>query len=131
MTFTPSIPVTLTQRLRAAPTGLSKARGRTSNSLRAVILSAGRKAAEVEGPAVVLLDASRTITAQGRLLHFPISTTGLYPILFVTQLIVIVTAFDGGPPGFTATTDAVPAAATSLAGMATVTCCASTIVVVR
>lgn len=48
-----------------------------------------------------------------------------------SQLIVMVTAFDAGAPGLMATRDALPAAATSLAGMATVTCSASTIVVVR
>jgi hypothetical protein len=48
-----------------------------------------------------------------------------------SQLIVMVSAFDPGEAGFVATSDAEPALATSLAGIATVTCVASTIVVVR
>jgi hypothetical protein len=43
----------------------------------------------------------------------------------------MVIAFEAGPPGFTATTDAVPVAATSPAGIFTAMCVASTIVVVR
>ena len=44
---------------------------------------------------------------------------------------MMVIAFEAGEPGFVATNDAVPAAARSAAGMATVTWVASTIVVVR
>ena len=44
---------------------------------------------------------------------------------------VIVSAEEVAAPGFTATTDAVPAAARSAAGMATVRWVASTIVVLR
>lgn len=47
------------------------------------------------------------------------------------QLIVMVSAFDAGEPGFVATSDAEPALATSLAGIATLTCVASAMVVVR
>jgi hypothetical protein len=45
--------------------------------------------------------------------------------------IVIVSADEGTAPGFTAVRDAVPAVAISEAGMATLKCVASTIVVVR
>ncbi len=43
----------------------------------------------------------------------------------------ICSAFEAGAPGFVAITDAVPAVDRSLAGMATVTWLASTMVVVR
>jgi len=54
-----------------------------------------------------------------------------YPQSARNQLIVIVSVFEAGAPGLVATTEALPAAARSLAGIATVTWAASTIVVVR
>ena len=51
--------------------------------------------------------------------------------LEMDQLMVMVSAFEAGPPGLVATREPDPAAARSLAGMATVTCVASTMVVVR
>lgn len=51
--------------------------------------------------------------------------------LRTSQLMATCSAFDPEAPGLVATTDAIPVLVRSLAGIATVTCVASTIVVVR